>query len=137
MIDFLKNALLVFIGGASAGTGGFWTYLRSKKTRKVTSVIDAGKLELENRREDGAAYERASRINQQIVAGLREELTALQETIRDLRTDLTLERQKSAYLEEHSAQLEAHIRNLEASAAAMRGLLGRAGIEYEYTEGTA
>lgn len=130
LTTFLENAALVTLGGAGTGVAGMFTWLRSKRANQRADVIAAGKLELENRREDGAAYERASEINQQIVAGLRDELTALQETIRDLRADLTLERQHSAYLQEHATQLEAHIRSLEASAATMRGLLNQAGIEY-------
>lgn len=118
----LGGDLLLALGVAAAGFGSsYLTNRRSNRTAAGQVRIDEGKLELEGRREDGAAYERASRINEQIVDGLREELTALQDTIRTLRVDL-----RDA--ERHSAHLENHVRDLEATAHRMRDLLTSAGI---------
>lgn len=119
--------VLYAIGGLGTGLGTFvagrHTSRRDRETTQQRAIIEEGKLELEDRRADGEAYERAQQINQQIVEGLRQELTALQATIHSLRADL-------AAAQQHSAKLEDHIRNLEASADTMRQLLRDAGISY-------
>jgi hypothetical protein len=82
--DFVKSALLVILGGSGTGTAAWFTYLRTLKTRKVTTVIDAGKLELDSRRVESEAYANAQKINDDVVRGLHDELDHLR---RDLRSE--------------------------------------------------
>lgn len=120
----ISGDLLLTVGAAAAGFGSSWiTNRRSNRTAAAKSVIDRGKLELENRREDGEAYERANQINQQIVESLRSELTALQATIASLREDLAAARADNS-------ELRARIRELESSARTMQGLLDQAGVDH-------
>jgi len=82
MNTFIENALLVVLGGGGAGAGGWWTYLRSKKTDKVTAVIDTAKVELDSRRVESAAYASAQKINEDVVTGLRDELNRLRQDLK-------------------------------------------------------
>lgn len=109
---------------AAAGVGASWlTSRHARRTDAATAKIKAGGLELDERRVDGEAIERAQRISQQIIESLRVEVQRLEATIEGLRRDLTSERQRNT-------NLEGHIRQLEDSAATMRQLLTVAGIEY-------
>lgn len=120
----LAGDLLLGIGVAAAGfASSYLTNRRSQKTDRAKTLVDNGKLELDNRREDGAAYERASEINQQIVNSLRDELTALQATVKTLRTGIDDERR-------HSADLENKVHDLESTASALRSILDDAKIAY-------
>ncbi len=116
--------VVLSIFAAGSGFGASWlTNRRSNKTTQATNTIATGKLELDNRREDGAAYERAQQINKEIVQSLRDELKSLQSTIASLRAEFRT-------VQQHSALLENYIRDLEASAATMRDLLRGAHVEY-------
>lgn len=117
------DVVLYAIGAAATYLAGRRTSRRDRDTQRKLAVVEQGKLELSERRADGEAYERAQQINKEIVEGLRQELTALQATINQLRRDLMDAQQ-------YSAQLEDHVRNLEATAATMRALLRDAGVTY-------
>lgn len=120
----LGLAALSIVSGLTAGLGpSFFTYLRSKRTDATKARIAEGGLELDERRADGEAYERAQQINQQIVASLSEQVTRLESTIESLNRELEAERHRNA-------ELASHIRELEDSAATMRQLLKDAGVEY-------
>lgn len=115
---------VAIVFAAAAGVAASWlTNRHARRTDAAKAMIDEGALELDGRRVDGAAYERAQVINQQIVESLREEVQRLEATIEGLRRDLTSERQRNT-------NLEGHIRQLEDSAATMRQLLTTAGVEY-------
>lgn len=120
--NFLNLFVFIFISAIGVATS-YIINRRSQKTEKAKAIVDRGKLELDNRREDGAAYERASGINQQIVDSLRKELTNLQETVQQLRTDLDASHQKQDLLEKH-------VHRLEGNVSDMKRLLDTADIPY-------
>lgn len=95
---------------------------RSKDSTAASNRLKEGTLELDGRREDGAAFERASQINKDIIASLRAELALMRQTIRELRAELAGERR-------HSAALENHVRALESRARVMERLLDTAGVQ--------
>jgi hypothetical protein len=122
-MSWTADAVVVVVS-AGAGFGTSWlTNRRDRRTEAAKAVIDRGAIELDARRIDGEAIERAQRINEAIVQALQEEVSRLEATIDGLRRDLTAERQRST-------ELEGHIRQLEDSAATMRRLLRDAGVEY-------
>lgn len=110
MNEFVKNAVLVVLGGSGTGIAAWFTYLRTSKTRKVTTVIDAGKLELAGRREaadiQAEAYAQAQRINQETVAGLLKDVRRLEHQQERLRTELDEERRRAVSLEQHVGQMQ-------------------------------
>lgn len=117
------EVILYAIGAAATYLAGRRTSKRDRDTTRKQAQIEAGKLELDGRRADGEAYERAQRINQEIVDGLRQEHASLLATIGELRRDLLNAQQ-------YSAHLENQVRDLESTAATMGELLRRAGIDY-------
>lgn len=120
----IGGLLVPLVVGLLGGSGpSFFTYLRSKRTDATKARIAEGGLELDERRADGEAYERAQQINQQIVASLSEQVTRLESTIESLNRELEAERHRNA-------ELAGHIRELMDSAATMRRLLKDAGVEY-------
>jgi TolA-binding protein len=123
--------LLTMAAGATTGLGpSFVTYLRTKRTDVTKQRIAEGGLELDERRADGEAYERAQKINQEIVQSLERQVERLEQTIDGLRADLAELRERNGELVERNTELAGHIRELEQSAATMRQLLRRAGIDY-------
>jgi ABC-type phosphate transport system auxiliary subunit len=84
MNPFFEQVVLVILGGSFAGAGGFWTYVRARKTRRVTAVIDNAKIELDSRRVESEAYANAQKINDDVVKGLHDELDHLR---KDLKTE--------------------------------------------------
>lgn len=130
----MDSAVLV-AGAGLAGVVG--SLLATRMTNRTTAQTSAGAQELDQQRVDGEAIERAQLISQQIADSLLKEVGRLEATIAGLVRDLASERQHSAEVESRSREvesrnrdLEAHIRDLEDSAATMRRLLERAGIEY-------
>lgn len=116
MIEFAKNALLVLLGGFGAGSGGFWTYLRGRKTQRAATTIDAGKLELAGRRVESEAYQQAAQMNRDVVSGLHEEIDRLRSDLRDERNG------RAADKIEHDSEI-----------AELRALIGQLRTELDVT----
>jgi ABC-type phosphate transport system auxiliary subunit len=121
MTTFIENALLVLLGGGGAGAGGWWTYLRSRKTDKVTAVIDAGKVELDERRITADAYANLQKISEDVVSGLHDEMGRLRrelKTERDGRAEDN--RQRAAEILELRGRLDQLKSELDATRAQLR-----------------
>lgn len=120
-------AVLTVASSLLSGAGGAWVTGRwEAKTQGVKAVIDEGALELDERRADGEAYERAEKSYLQLISTLQQEITRLDRIIQGLRSDLSSS-------EQHRADLEGRVRDLEESAATMRRLLKAAGVVYPPT----
>lgn len=70
----------------------------------------------------GAAYDRAQRINQEIVSGLREEIIRLKADLGEMRSQVS-------HSEHRNVELERQIAALERSVDRMSALLQQHGIE--------
>lgn len=116
--------VLALVGSGITGAGSAWITGRySTKTEEVKAVLSEGALELDGRRADGEAYERAEKSYLHLITTLTQEISRLERIIEGLRSDLAESLQ-------HRAELENRVRELEDSAAAMRQLLRDAGVAY-------
>jgi hypothetical protein len=127
------DALLVVGASLAAFGASVVTNRRARKTDDKSIAIEAGKLELDERRADGEAYDRAAKFNTEITDQLSAQLHLMSATLDQMRADLVAERQKSARLatdllaeQRQSATHLAHIAALEARIAEMQALLGEA-----------
>jgi hypothetical protein len=126
----VSELVLTSVVGASTYGAAWLASKRAKKTDEQKVTIDAGKLELEGRRAEGEAYERAAGFNKEITDQLSAQLQLMSETLTQMRADLAAEKATSALLrgelseqQEKNAQQSAHIAQLEAQIKAMQSLI--------------
>jgi len=81
-MSLVANLALSAAGGTGTFVAGYFTYLRTKKTRDREVVIESGKLELDERRIVAESYTQARKISQDLVAELYVELDRLRAELR-------------------------------------------------------
>lgn len=119
----MSEALGVILAALAGFAASWLTNRRERRTADDRHQIEKGALELDERRVDGEAIERAQAISERITASLQQEVTRLERIIDNLRRDLAESQDKRTIL-------ETRVRDLESTTAAMKQLLKDAGIEY-------
>jgi hypothetical protein len=88
----VSDIALTAVVGASTYGAAWLANRRARKTDADKVTIDAGKLELDERRADGEAYERAAGFNKEITDQLSAQLQLMSETLTQMRTSRSLRR---------------------------------------------
>ena len=98
-----STLLAAIIGAAAVLLIGYFTLRATSKSQeaqeKAQAAISAQHERDERHRADGEAYERAQRINEQIVHGLEQEVSRHRAELADVRTQLQQEKTRSAELD--------------------------------------
>lgn len=119
----MSEAIGVILAALAGFAASWLTNRRERRTAADRHQIEKGALELDERRVDGEAIERAQEISERIIASLQQEVTRLERIIENLRHDLAESQDKRTIL-------EARVRDLESTTASMKQLLREAGVEY-------
>ncbi len=86
-------------------------------TEEARTAVAAARTTAANVRADGEAYERAMKINQDIVAGMSDEVGRLRAALAELRLQLKAEETRSAALEVRIVNLQLSVNRLSALLA--------------------
>lgn len=94
-------------------TGGVPTWV-TLSNRRLRSRIEDAQNDVDKVRVDGEAYDRAQKINAQIVTALREEITRLNSEMGELRIELNAEKSQSAELQIKLAAMQRTLNRMSA-----------------------
>lgn len=115
-----STVLAAVIGAVAVLAVGWFTLRATRKSQeaqeKAQAAIAAQAKRDEQQRVDGEAYERAQRINKQIVDGLEHQVERLTEELSRLRTELLQEK-------ERAEELDAKVVVLQLAVARLSELL--------------
>lgn len=117
--EVLVPLAVALIAGTPA-TLALRSAVRTKAELRERSAREDARTQIEQ--VYGQAYDRAQRINQEIVEGLRDEIHRLQKELTDVRTDMG----RTAH---RNVELERLVNSLERSVSRMSALLTQYGID--------
>lgn len=117
----LGTILAAVIGGVAAIIAAWYTVSATKKAQRQTEAanraIAISTRRAEKFRADGEAYDRAQRINEEIVRALRQEVERLQASLAALRVRLAEEENRSDALERQVDALQRSVNRMSALLA--------------------